>query len=638
MFRKERNESDDARFRQGVKDLGELFNIQDLEVTVRAGKGWSCGKTAHGLSINVDPVMLGEQQREEERHKGQEAPQGPVDNGHLLWAAAHELSHGVDFLDPSWTEPPKQASRHFFWNILDDAVIGNRLRSVPLLDAKTDDVYDRLFPPTDYSKLPKHVQLMYGTLLTMITPQRDKQLSPEVQEELDALQKVEKDGAAFDILDVLADRRTTLQERRKIAEKYMLPVYERLKTEDEQENKKSAKGPTSSQESQSGSATDPRDDEEPQQQPKTPDEHYKDYDKRMHGEHQDKADDKESDKHEENEQRSDPAKEIADVLKQVFDEQQKQPEEDSPSKQAGSKETAEKDDASDEEQALKNIAGLLGGDMHISTELAQDYAHNLHQWGGIIRQTAGVLLKLGNLTDAVISPRYAKQAVNEGLRLHPRRLAEAALQLRLNTTTPIWQTVERQKPRQEIRFGGLDIHLLVDISMSMDGPNARNAAACAEILLEALQLAQHKARTSGGQSKPPDVRAQVIAFGVKPYQLIPACYSPTSEAKGRVFASLMNPGDGSTNIGSALRFIQANAQQDKNRRNIIVIIGDGFFGDYSTALSIADRMPANVTTTHLVIGEGLTEFITPNHAAVNDPADLPSKLQEVLLKEISAFA
>ncbi len=281
---------------------------------------------------------------------------------------------------------------------------------------------------------------------------------------------------------------------------------------------------------------------------------------------------------------------------------------------------------------MAKLAGMVARDMELDERDSEEYVESLNKWGQTIRDTAKVFLQLAAPTTSTMSPRYDSQPMSEGVRLHPGRLPKAALQLETGREQSVWQPVERRAKRETVAFGGLDIHLLVDVSgsMSFDG-KAESAAASAQILLEAIQLARYETMQAGSQLQQPDVRTQVIAFGSSSEVLAPLALQPTEPEKGTVFSNLLRPDSPSTLIGGALAHVHEATVANPERESITIIVSDGIFHDHDGAEQQVASLPRQAHVTHIVIGDDeVDEFISPNHRKIQDPSELPQNLYEVL--------
>lgn len=246
-------------------------------------------------------------------------------------------------------------------------------------------------------------------------------------------------------------------------------------------------------------------------------------------------------------------------------------------------------------------------------------------------------MQLAAPTEVIMSPRYKRDAHTDGIRLHPKAMANVALQLVTGQEQPIWQPVARRGRRQEVAFGGLDVYLLGDVSGSMaDDEKAECAADTGLCLLEGLQLARHRVARTDGQFHQPDVRTQTIAFGSGTEILSPLSHEPKGEEKGKTYVNLRNPSSNSTRINESLEIVKRQAEAAPERDVIALIISDGGFGDHSKAAATAASMPSNVYLAHLVIGDEVDVFISNNHESLKDANLLPGKLYEVLENYIKA--
>lgn len=656
--------NDEQAFKQGVHELGELFGLKGFDVIIQPGAGWQCIKSPRGITMVVDPVQLAERyQPEQAEGMPEQAGQGgETDSRYTLYAAAHELGHGNDYADPEWVDVKRGPSEDFFWNVVDDTVINTRLRRVPMLDSVTDDIYGKvLFPTDDLTEAPKHVQLMYGMLLGTVTNNPLPKVDPQVKEKLDELTSHEANGQVFDIFQTLADPRTTLRERRAIANHFVMPAYKELLEQDQQEQEQ--------QQAEDGEQGD-QGDQGNQNGEQGFQDQYQQYEDAMHGEgephehdpgeqqqqsgqsgegndredgdagEQDAGDgDGEDDEHDHSH-----ARQIAEILKaQAKEEAEQKSKQDSNDASPGDTHSSavkgETDtNEADHQEALGNLAGAVAGEMNLNPGDAKKYVESLDEWSDTIRDTAAVFLKLAAPTTATMSPRYDSQAMTEGIRLHPRNLAKAALQLETDGGQAIWQQIERRANQQRVAFGGLDIHLLVDVSVSMsENGKAARAAACSQILLEGVQLARHQVMQAGSQLEQPDVRTQVVAFGAGTEVLAPLTLQPTGPQKGAVFSNLLRPNSGNTLVSGALSHVQEAAAKYPERESIAVIISDGIFGDFEAAKKLVESLPEQAYVAHLVIGRDVEEFISPHNEVITNPASLPASLYKTLASRIQTM-
>jgi hypothetical protein len=340
---------DPHKLERSVHQLGLLYGISGLEVTTQPGAGWSCAKTERGLRITVDPQQSIEGVGVEEQS---EAPSVSPEVT-SLFIAAHELGHANDFLDPNWRPPVKSSrSEDFFSCLVDDTVIDKRSRRVPLLDANADDVYSQQMP-SDLTELPKHVQLMYGTRIGTVIDNPTITMDETVTEIIRSLREYEKDGQLFNIMDVLTDTRTTLAERRRIADKFIRPHFEALLEQDEQEQADKQDGQGESGEGEDGFEAI-----------------YDQYEQAVHGhQHQEggEGDGSEQSQAElpDSPSRSGLAEQIAEAMKQAAEEQQVQKAAKAKAQAARAKTDKGNGDKQREAQ-LAELAGTVAAEMQLS--------------------------------------------------------------------------------------------------------------------------------------------------------------------------------------------------------------------------------------------------------------------------------
>lgn len=608
---------DQHELEQGVHRLGLLYGISGLEVVVAPGEGTGCAKLDRGLRVTIDPkqVLEGNGHGMTSPEHGSTSPEI-----NALFMTAHELGHAKDYLDPAWRPPvTNNKSRAFFDCLIDDTVIDKRSRRVPLFDANADAVYAHQIP-SDLRELPKHVQLMYGIRINKVVRNQQLEMDPVVQDILTDLSSYEKDTNVFDIPAVLADPRTSLTERRRIADTFILPHYEALLGEDKQEQQSGQGEPSQAGDGDFETI-------------------YDQYEQTVHGHrHEDSDSDSQSGQQGQGEcsgQSSD-SHDLADQMVEALKQAAKELKAENAAKAKARASSGEADPSGDQqrEAGLAELAGTVAAEMSLSQGDAESYVHSLDTWTPTIKEVADVFMKLAAPANVIKSPRYIRGAHTEGIRLHPRTMASVALQLATDQEQAIWQPIEQKAHRQEVTFGGLDVHLLVDVSGSMAGVKAQCAADTALCLIEGLQLARHKVSRKAGQAHQPDVRTQIIAFGSGTEVLSPLSYAPTGQQKGKTYVNLLQPDSSSTLVNGALENVKQAASIKPKRDVIAIIVSDGHFGDHDLAAKSVANMPKSAYVAHLVIGSGAQEFISDNHEVIGNPSALPGKLHGVLAEYI----
>lgn len=222
---------------------------------------------------------------------------------------------------------------------------------------------------------------------------------------------------------------------------------------------------------------------------------------------------------------------------------------------------------------------------------------------------------------------------SDGTNIHPDAVFDLVRQEKQKILAEyIWQTNARCATRQTREFGGLDIHLLVDVSGSMIGTSADNATATAVCLLEGLALAKANIIRNNGY-RLPDVRTHIIAFGSSAVELSLLAHQATPANLGRMYKALKHPSAVSTLISDALKLVQ---QTPPERDGITIIISDGFFNDDKQAKQIIMQLPDNHYIGQFLIDQD-GDSITDNYQIVNDSDTLPAKLLMLLQDYIRKY-
>lgn len=603
-----------------IQAMAAFFGISNLSITLAPGKGWSCRQTDRGIEILVDPLQL----LREKAPTNEAAPTTAIRPEEILHTAAHEIGHARDILDGSPMTPSSQED-HFFWNTIHDSVIDTRLRHIPLLNGTTTELYNQvLFPENNISTAPSHVQFMYGVLLSSVVSELSYTYSPQVQRALDSLTHYQlTDEQSVSILDTLTDLHTDIPSRIAIAKQFIMPLYKKMLSEDKKknENKKTDTNDNSQDFSEYyDSATKCS---QPSQKPQTDTPEDSDS----------KSDDKNNSNSEstDNGDTQDIAGQIAKQMKEAA--QQNKSTDKIPDSQPNDASGVEKT----HQETKANLAGIIKKEMELASGSADAYADTLLTYRSVISQTADIFLQLSSYADITATHRYLPRADQHGRRLHPTRLATAAIQASTRHPESIWQPTAAHSEQQSLRFGGLDIHLLVDVSSSMEsGSKADNASACAVILLEALELAMKRAESNENEYTTPDVRSQIIAFGSSSVVLSPLSIGTTSLEKGKTFHNLRYPQSSSTYINKSLLSVQQSATESPSRDHIAIIITDGCFSDFDEANITSQRKIDNLALAQLNIDCGSTP-ITNNSVDIQSPNDLPYYLLGVLQDYLNQY-
>lgn len=631
--------------------VARIFGYDGLIIDVREGTGWATIRGENSITLIVDPSMLQTQTMKDAT--GSELPAGTHGpKQYSVYGIAHELGHVDDFLQPESDLEKQKAmnpSEHFFWNVLDDGVINNRLRHIPLLNNLTDEIYkDILFPVDDYSRLPKHVQFMYGWLLRNVTPQREVTFSEEVTRALDSLESVDVAGRHYDMYRTLAHPDTDYGKRREIATEHILPIYESFLEEDRQnppqqnqqsdqnrqsnatDESESSSGsgqgePQKTQDqSGSGSGSQSGNDEREGNQPANWDDIYDSYSEASHCGHQAHHHEDKEDKSgaDDDQNPHDAIKKAAGALREIKEEQAE--------KEARQQQQAEKGQTSPG-------AGSIAAELELSLEDAAAYQAVVEKYRSQIHEVAKVLQQLTVPSVEYTSPRYQRQADTSGLKLSPRDLFQVVIAHHSNVDPAIWKPVETISKKEGFSFNGLDIHLVVDSSGSMRGAKADSAAACSVMLMEGLASARRMVQRYNPRVPKPDVRLQVILFGSSAQIIAPLSQEADPKDKGVAFTTIRDAASGSTLVTDALQETINIGIANPKRTQLIYLITDGDFSDRSRAVQALKDAGMNYFLYQYILLSPGTTPITTQASHLSNPNEMPSHMNKQLRVLASRF-
>ncbi|MBX9035269.1 hypothetical protein [Gordonibacter massiliensis (ex Traore et al. 2017)] len=261
------------------------------------------------------------------------------------------------------------------------------------------------------------------------------------------------------------------------------------------------------------------------------------------------------------------------------------------------------------------------------------YEHTAQRWRDTIERIANVLVRIATPQERLSVFRYRARLARSGTRMHPSTLVQAHLQLQSGCENAIWQKRQRRSRLQNLQFRGMDLYVLLDVSISMTGENASSAGAMAVCLIEgidrAIQLASHDQRQGSV-----DIRTQLLAFGEGWAELTPLELTHAYERKRYAFEQVNNPTSEQTLVTAALRQVQIRAVAEPARDVVCLVVSDGLFADGLQARKCAMSLPSNVYLTHINIGEFNGLPLTSNFETIQDPALLPEKLHLVLARQL----
>lgn len=554
---------------------------------VQTGKN-QCRLNRDGVIITINPTSIEELTLRSGAGTKGDLPLAIAD----LIVLSHEIYRAVGFTSPDFfieadtPSPRLRKARHFFNTVIDDYAIDIHLRNIPLFRRYFDAFVSRLLPH-DERNMPQHVQFlnMLGIMLLESNPVMlfDSEVGDAIVS-IDTKLKIKGTSLAS-----VFRHEHSYAERHRLANECIFPVYKAFFESDRARFDRYLMDQSYDDEMLYGKIDRPSLQE--LQNAKTQD--MSEYIEELFVV---------TDSHLQNE-----------VIESFID----------------ASTAAERGDADDAPGLMLPRSGEATEEFKLHEDTMAGYYTLINRWHLVIKKVADVLLKLATPKESIAVPRYRTIASHEGIRINPRTMPQAYIQLETGYHLPIWQSVERVVRQQDVRFCGLDIYLLLDVSGSMGGENAHYAAAMALCLIEGLQLARSRADLDQKQGQV-DVRTQLLAFGSGWAELTSLCREPRQAQKELAYYNLMHPSSNFTQINGALRHVRSNAAKYSERDVLCLIISDGLFSDNQAAFKTVRTMPKNVYVGHINIGNSMGIPITLHYESVYDPRVLPKKLQLIL--------
>lgn len=206
-----------------------------------------------------------------------------------IFATLHEIDHVKELSQLQETkegnqlykkrrERAKRERRHLILdNCLLDVADNRRVTGqFPVLGQETERLYrEKLWPSSDFTKDPRHLQFAYSILRTSMLPNEAVKVDPEVEQALDGLRHIKgKSGSERNIIDIVTDPTLDPLTKYKLIEKYVEPAYEKLFDKDREDKQKdqSGKGQKGSGNPEESFAQDYNDYDKKSPQPLSPDE------------------------------------------------------------------------------------------------------------------------------------------------------------------------------------------------------------------------------------------------------------------------------------------------------------------------------------------------------------------------------
>jgi uncharacterized protein YegL len=567
-----------------AQQLSWLYGLPNISINVDNREANACRLTTDGVIINLNAAsILQLSQRHDFGVKGI-LPLAMAD----MLSVAHQLERVRDFCAPGFFieksrgSPAEAQARRFFNSVVDDLALGARMRDVPLFCRYFNSFLSRLVRH-DLRDWPLHIQLMCA--LRVLGGETDPLLSvaPEIE-------RLIRRPAQREVLELLTAGGLGFAARRAHADARLYPLFQELLQRDLVRYDSHLLRDLYAQANPFGETGND--------------------DARLLGA---TPGDKDSEREDIQRFYTTTKENLADIAAAAAD--------------LTGETTEDRDDGAP--GLMLPRSGESPEELQLEDGDGQSYLSVAHQWRRTITKVAETLLELALPQERIAVPRYRARASIEGIRLNPRALPAALIQLKTENPQAIWQPVRQLIRHQEREFSGLDIFFLVDVSGSMSGGNAPFATATSICLVEGLQLASDRARRDQTQAEV-DVRLQILAFGAGWAELTPLTRRLSRTQKELLFYNLMHPKSNFTKVNGALRQVRATALANPTRQALCFMVSDGLFSDNLAAFKTMQSMPRQVYTSHLNIGDDYAIPITPHFDTITNPKLLPQKLYRLL--------
>jgi hypothetical protein len=525
----------------------------------------------------------------------------------VLFPTLHELEHFRELRDllaekngdKVWRRHREKIKASNRYRILDnvwDDVRMNRsvISRAPVLEEPKVDLYkEKLFPETDFTKLPKHLQFAYTLLRERMVPNEACTVAPDVRAEIDRLRGI-KSKSGVPLLDYASRPDIPPSVRIALQDKYLDPLSKRFFDEDiEQKKKDQQQGDQGQGEGQGEGDPKSEKDRKPEKGKKSKGKNPEDQFKKEYAEYDEKNPDKAL-----------PAEDIDKAVKKYIEAKQKK----------GAEKT--------EEEMLQEAYAREAG---VSVEDLRTYQNFWSEVENIQNPETNerVIEELRAIFRKIIAERMAprlrpKLPTTEGEIL--ARPAEAVAAIKAGIQEPaVWETVEVHEKLLE-RFGNFDVTLVGDRSGSMRESDSDGAVKNVEqrkaitLILEALtEFSKELEDVRRDLLYDLHVRTESWAFGGNKEIgiLKPLSETLTEKERVAVYKTLGDtPGDETKDFKALERIKDSIPEEDwqritdKKLRKIIIVLSDGNSSDQVAAQKAAKELRDRGV---IVVGVGITK-------------------------------
>lgn len=575
-----------------------------------------------------------------------------------VFAAFHEIKcHFVETADLLASEQGEKAYQSLkrrtiknprvkLWENYRTDIKGNRaiLNFAPALSREVETLYkDKLFPVTDFTASPSHLQLIDAIIRKSMVPGVEVKVSPEVEEAIKKLRNIK----GRDVIDLATDPDQDPLLALRLSQAFIEPVIEELYQKDleDKKNKNNQKQKGDKKESQGT-------DNQGQQQESGQSGESKDQDKKDGKSKEEPADNSNSTKSQGGEQTQQDENESGEPFRQEYEKR----EEEHPSqmnKEDIEKKIKQRNEALDQSEREKRGYEKEHG---VSKEDIDDYNREYKKVEPYIQQLRDVFVKI--VQERKILKRRLGSLKEEGVMLDPGLVAQTYMDVKAG----------RENPKTMKDFEGyllpdnipsdFSLHLVADQSGSMGDSDKDVAQRQAAILImEALREFSELAEDEeAGLIESLNIQTELRSFGVSEGTRIYKPLSKELSEQQRVsyFKGLLQT-TGGTNDYDVLEEIfnetneKIKSDSDYGKklksgklREIVVVLSDGESGSYDLVRKNLDKL-RNLGVKAIGVGiteegEAILETYAPDAKVCQKVSMLPPVMTDLLNEYLSEFS
>lgn len=611
----------EAFLRDVAPHLGRLFG---MDLNIQIGDKWATDMEASSNVVTADPRFF-------------------IEKGYTpdmtSYATLHEVAAHLreKVTEPKLTERiigfAKQGEpQAIFHNIFAD-VAGNNLihAALPRMKGVATQLYkEKLFAETDYTQIPRHLQFLYKVIRQEMVPDSKTTVLPEVDEAIAGLRNYQGQGDLIKYSTAVAKSAREAMggaERFSIWTKIIYPVYEGLIEQDRQDPNRQSQG---------GEGQGGGENQQPSQgqQDKQNQSGDKSESQQQGGESSQQSDNERFgtyyEDYRQNRHPEPMSEEEHDKLHQHAKENAQSP----------AKPNAPRSAQSEHERMLdKKVRDETGH----SLQEQRRYDAEIVKWQSAIAEMRDVYQHVIN--ERVAQKRgLSRRTFTEGAVLDPDRLVQTVIDVRNNVEEPeAFKDYETKKGETQA-IGKTDYIFMFDVSGSMRGEKAVNAASSAVIGLEGLAALQRDVEEAEAAHKIDlelDIRTAIYIFGDEATCVKPLSTKVTPKERLDTYAAVANPNGSSTRDFLALEEIEGWSSEP-DRRKILIAISDGGSNDgyqdtSARARRAIDRLRGEGWFVYgISIGSDKAEHLyRPTARRVDDPDKLPKTIHSFIEATIS---